>query len=87
MNAMMMEAVSTFETSVNIYQNAWCNIPEDSHLHIRRHENLKYTGGGYRNLNFKKISMYKVYSLDILSGIISFKFIDISVVYSMTISQ
>jgi hypothetical protein len=29
----MMKAVSTSETLVNFYQIAWCNIPEDSHLH------------------------------------------------------
>jgi hypothetical protein len=32
--ALMMEAASTFETSVNFYQTTWLNIPEDSHLHI-----------------------------------------------------
>jgi hypothetical protein len=32
--ALMMEAVSTSETSVSIYQTARCNIPEDSHLKI-----------------------------------------------------
>jgi hypothetical protein len=32
--ALMMEAVSTFETSVNFYQTTRCNIPEDSHLHL-----------------------------------------------------
>jgi hypothetical protein len=37
----MMEAVTTFETSVNFYQTTRHNVPEDSHLHIRRHENLK----------------------------------------------
>jgi hypothetical protein len=30
----------TFETSVNVYQTTRRN-PEDSHLHTRRHENLK----------------------------------------------
>jgi hypothetical protein len=35
----MMEAVSTSETSVNIYETR--NIPEDIHLHTRRRENLK----------------------------------------------
>jgi hypothetical protein len=28
----MMEAVSSSETSVNVYQTTWCNIPEDSHI-------------------------------------------------------
>jgi hypothetical protein len=32
--ALMMEAVSTSETSVNFYKTTWCNIPEDSHLQI-----------------------------------------------------
>jgi hypothetical protein len=30
--ALMMEAAGTTETSVNFYQTAWRNIPEDSHL-------------------------------------------------------
>jgi hypothetical protein len=37
---LMMEAVSTSETSVNFYQTTRRNIPEDS-FHIRRRENLK----------------------------------------------
>jgi hypothetical protein len=37
----MMEAASTTKTSVNIYQTTLRNNPEDSHLYIRRHENLK----------------------------------------------
>jgi hypothetical protein len=37
----MMEAVSTSEKSVNFYQTTRLNIPENSHLHIRRRENLK----------------------------------------------
>jgi hypothetical protein len=32
MIALMMEAVSTSETSVNFYETTWRNIPEDSHL-------------------------------------------------------
>jgi hypothetical protein len=28
----MMEAVSSSEMSVIIFQTTWCNIPEDSHL-------------------------------------------------------
>jgi hypothetical protein len=27
--ALMIEAVSTSETSVNFYESTWCNIPED----------------------------------------------------------
>jgi hypothetical protein len=37
----MMEAVSTPATSVNFYQTARRNNPEDIHLHTRRRENLK----------------------------------------------
>jgi hypothetical protein len=32
----MIEAGSTSETSVNIYQTTRCNIPEDGHLDILR---------------------------------------------------
>jgi hypothetical protein len=32
--ALMMEAASTFETSVNFYQTTRRNNPEDSHLQI-----------------------------------------------------
>jgi hypothetical protein len=34
MIALMMEAASTTETSVNFFQTTWCNNPEDSHLHV-----------------------------------------------------
>jgi hypothetical protein len=40
--AMLIEAASTSETSINVYQTARRNIPEESHLHTRRRENLKY---------------------------------------------
>jgi hypothetical protein len=36
-----MEAARISETSVNIYQTTRRKIPEDSHLHSRRHENQK----------------------------------------------
>jgi hypothetical protein len=36
-----MEAVSFSESSVSVYQTTQCNIPEDSHLHTRRRENLR----------------------------------------------
>jgi hypothetical protein len=39
--ALMMEAVSTSEMSVSFYQTTRRNIPEDSHVHTRRRENLK----------------------------------------------
>jgi hypothetical protein len=34
MIALMMEAASTSETSVNFYQTTRRNIPEDNHLHL-----------------------------------------------------
>jgi hypothetical protein len=37
-----MEAASTSETSVNFYQSTLHYNPEDSHLHTRRRENLKF---------------------------------------------
>jgi hypothetical protein len=37
----MMEEVSTSETLVNFHHTTRRNIPEDSHLHTRRCENLK----------------------------------------------
>jgi hypothetical protein len=40
--ALIMEAASTPKTSVNFYQTIRRNNPEDSHLHTRRRENLKY---------------------------------------------
>jgi hypothetical protein len=40
-NTLMMETVITSETSVNFYQTIWHNIPDYSHLHIRRREHLK----------------------------------------------
>jgi hypothetical protein len=39
--ALMMEAVSTTEASVNIYQSTRRYFPENSHLHNRRREKLK----------------------------------------------
>jgi hypothetical protein len=39
--ALMMEAVSTSETSVSFCQTTLLNIPEDSHVHTRRRENRK----------------------------------------------
>jgi hypothetical protein len=43
MFALIMEAVSTTETYVNVYQTKWRNIPEDSHIHTCRRENLNLT--------------------------------------------
>jgi hypothetical protein len=41
MTDLIMGAGSTSETSVKFYQTTLHNITEDSHLHTRRHENLK----------------------------------------------
>jgi hypothetical protein len=38
---LMVEAASTSETLLNVYQTTRCNIAEDSHLHTCCHENLK----------------------------------------------
>jgi hypothetical protein len=38
---MLMEAMSSSETSVTIYQTTRCYIPEDGRLQTRRRENLK----------------------------------------------
>jgi hypothetical protein len=40
MITLMMEAVRTSETSVNIYVTTWQYIPEDSKLLTRHRENL-----------------------------------------------
>jgi hypothetical protein len=58
-----MEAVSTSETSVNFYQTTWRNIPEDSHVHTRRRENLKFKlcnilGDVYKILLFLWLLVY-----------------------------
>jgi hypothetical protein len=39
--ALMMDAVSTSETLVNVYQTTRRNNPQDSHLHTHHRENLK----------------------------------------------
>jgi hypothetical protein len=39
--ALMMEAASTSEMLVNVYQTIRLNNQEDSQLHIHRRENLK----------------------------------------------
>jgi hypothetical protein len=42
--ALMLEAVRTTETSVNVCETTRRHTPEDCHLHTRRRENLKYRG-------------------------------------------
>jgi hypothetical protein len=39
--ALMMDAASTSETSLNFYQTTQRNNPEDNHLHTLRRESLK----------------------------------------------
>jgi hypothetical protein len=34
LNALMMDAESTYETSVNFFQTIQRNNPDDSHLHV-----------------------------------------------------
>jgi hypothetical protein len=41
MIALMMEAVSTSETSVKFYQTTQDYNPEDNHLHACHHKNMK----------------------------------------------
>jgi hypothetical protein len=43
--SLMMEVVSTTETSVNLYQITQRNITEDSPIQAGRCENLKYQPG------------------------------------------
>jgi hypothetical protein len=38
---LMMKAINSSETAVNIYQTTRCYIIQDSHLHTRRRGNLK----------------------------------------------
>jgi hypothetical protein len=52
---LMMETESTSETSVKFYPTTRRNIPEDSHLHSRRRENLSLT-----KINFFPISNHHI---------------------------
>jgi hypothetical protein len=52
--ALMMVTVSTSETSVNFYQTTRRNIPEDSHLHIRRRKVFK----SHLETNFTPTSLW-----------------------------
>jgi hypothetical protein len=52
---LMMEAVSTSETLISIYQNTWRNIQEYSRLHTYRRENLKSLLKGNQSLASKAI--------------------------------
>jgi hypothetical protein len=54
LTTVILEAANTSETSVNFYHTTRRNIPEDSHLHTRCHENLKC------HLKPISISAYKI---------------------------
>jgi hypothetical protein len=56
-----MEVVCTSETSVNFYQTTRRNIPEDSHLHTRRRENLKYHLLNYNDHSAQNEELFSVY--------------------------
>jgi Na+/melibiose symporter-like transporter len=49
--AIMIGAVSISEMLVSFYNITRRNIPEDSHLHTRRRENLKSHQDNYENKN------------------------------------
>jgi hypothetical protein len=56
----MIEATSTYEMLVSLYETTRRNNPEDSHLQTRRRENLKsysYTTGLFQ----KKYTLSKIY--------------------------
>lgn len=48
--AIMVEAVSSSETSLGIFQTTRCHNPEDAHLHTCLRENLKYHSIKYSQL-------------------------------------
>jgi hypothetical protein len=73
--ALMMEAESTFETSVNFYRTTRSNIPEDSHLCSRRRENLKSHLLKFNSIHtftsyFSKISLRFHQRLRLRSGLV-----------------
>jgi hypothetical protein len=49
---LMLEAVSTSEKSVSFYQTAQRNIPEESHPHRRRLENMKSHSVSLNNIRY-----------------------------------
>jgi hypothetical protein len=62
----MMEAERNSETLVNFYQTTRRSNPEDSHLHIRRRENLNSHGEGMFVDNEKiKTFISYVYGIDV----------------------
>jgi hypothetical protein len=57
--ALMMEAVQTSETSLHSYQSTRRYNPEDNHLHIHLHENLK----SYRTVRSCVYVIFTVWNL------------------------
>jgi hypothetical protein len=60
---LIMEAVNSSESPVNIHQTTWCNIPEDSHLHTLRRENLK--SNNFRELAIDQVYCFNTHTYDI----------------------
>jgi hypothetical protein len=67
LSALMMEAVSTSETSVKYYRTTRRNIPEDSHLHTLRRKNLKS-----HPINTRFVCALSVWSVPLLAPLIQF---------------
>jgi hypothetical protein len=60
-NALMMEAVCTFETSVHFEETIWCYIPQGCLLHTHCHENLKSHNYSQRlNIPLQKYKTNKI---------------------------
>jgi hypothetical protein len=55
---LLIEAVSSSETSVSVYQYTRCNIPEDSHLYTYFLEKLKF----HKNFYFCVLSNFIIQS-------------------------
>jgi hypothetical protein len=71
----MMEAASTFETSASFYQTTWRNVPEDSHLHTCRRENLEtcrfHLDSVYFSVLMKDITIYNDEIITFVVSVIS----------------
>jgi hypothetical protein len=53
----MMDAVTTSEPSVNLYETTRCNIPDDGNLHTLHRKNFKFRLGS-SNCIFNIVSKY-----------------------------
>jgi hypothetical protein len=73
-----METVSTSETSVNFYETAQLNVPEDSHLHVKFSMNYYLQVNNYKHgdganvlrLNHLNLALSKRVLLEIMHKII-----------------